>query len=519
MSELITVILHPPHFQALLRLLFFFAVAFTATRSRTRLHFVGIVSWIINKYLTWRYPIRSIDGGRPIPTCPYQWPNGQGDIGKFLEGERNSETWSKEHGRIYRIWSGTNPEIVVTHPDDIQAVFKDSDKHAKAENHDAGWLMGELLGRCLGLISGFEWQRVRTATSIPFTHKNAAKYTSRIIQITKDHFKDLHTTGELNQSLINPVEDLKFLPFWAVADILYGELTPEMKSELKDLIVLRESLWKRMIQGGIVRFSWARYLPYKHVRDLVEFKRRWAKFNDEAYEACVLAKELVPVVHMYEEVQKGGLEIEQIHQTLDEMLFANLDVTIGGISWNLLFLAANQDVQDQIRQEIFNNTKDEREHYLLSSSTLLAAAVQESARLKPLAAFSVPQSAPNARNVGGFLVPSGTNFIVDTYALNIRNPYWGEDNQAYRPSRFLEKKASQMRYQYWRFGFGPRQCLGRYAADIIIRTLLVHLMENHRLSLAHTTHWDKNPGTWITHPDTRIRFSTRSSYAKEHQKY
>lgn len=41
----------------------------------------------------------------------YQWPNGQGDVAKFLEGDNNSGLWAKEYGRTYRIWSGTNPEV------------------------------------------------------------------------------------------------------------------------------------------------------------------------------------------------------------------------------------------------------------------------------------------------------------------------------------------------------------------------------------------------------------------------
>lgn len=62
-------------------------------------------------YLCWRFPIKDQTGSRPLPTCPYSWPNGQGDIGKFLEGIENSEIWGKEHGQVYRIWSGMKSEV------------------------------------------------------------------------------------------------------------------------------------------------------------------------------------------------------------------------------------------------------------------------------------------------------------------------------------------------------------------------------------------------------------------------
>jgi hypothetical protein len=62
-------------------------------------------------YLCWKYPIKTGDNKLSLPTCPYVWPNGQGDVGKFLEGIVNSEIWEKQHGQIYRLWSGMNPEV------------------------------------------------------------------------------------------------------------------------------------------------------------------------------------------------------------------------------------------------------------------------------------------------------------------------------------------------------------------------------------------------------------------------
>jgi hypothetical protein len=66
-------------------------------------------------YLEWRFPINARDGQRRLPSCPYQWPNGQGDTGKFLDGIENSALWEKKYGAVYRIWSGMSPEVYVTH--------------------------------------------------------------------------------------------------------------------------------------------------------------------------------------------------------------------------------------------------------------------------------------------------------------------------------------------------------------------------------------------------------------------
>lgn len=401
---------------------------------------------------------------------------------------------------------------ILTHPEDVRTVFNDSNKHTKAVNNNAGWLMGEILGKCVGLISGTDWQTLRMVTQGPFLHNNSAAYIPFIERWTRDHFESLRVHGRLSQGLINPVEDLKMLPFRIVGEIIYGELSPDMETELMTLIPIRESLFRQMIVGRVSRFQISRYLPIKANRMLSEFKKRWTTFNERVYEESSEKAGDTPFLQMYKEVQNGTISYEQLLQTLDEVLFANLDVTIGGISWNLLFLGGVQDAQSDLRTEIMTHKRDAHgaqkqwERYLQSSSTLLAASILESARLRPLAGFSIPQAAPTDRTVGGYVVPAGTNFVIDAYALNVRNSYWGDDRTQYRPTRFLERNAAEIRYHYWRFGFGPRTCMGRYVVDLILRVILAHLVENYTLSLlGNAGDWDRNAETWITHPTSDVR--------------
>jgi len=369
--------------------------------------------------------------------------------------------------------------------------------------------MGELLGSCLGLVSGEEWQNLRSATAASFTKSEVVGRIAQIERLTTEHFANLHCRGRLNNNIINPVEDLRMLPFWVVASHIYGPLDLHLRMELEALIPLRESLFSRVIQGGVTRFSWSRLLPTKTNSDLKEFRRRWRKWNDAVASKAQGSRPEAPIVGMFLAVREGQVSSEGLYQTLDEMLFANLDVTMGAISWNLMFLAANPDTQEQIRDEIrgIRAAEDVKlwNEYLANPSTLLASSILESARLKPLAAFTVPQAATIEHELDGYRIPPRTNYIIDAYAINQRNEYWGEDTKIYRPQRFLRHSGSDIRYQYWRFGFGPRQCLGKHLAEMMIRCLLVHLLENYKLSMQKDSRWEKNPATWIMHPDTKLR--------------
>lgn len=77
---------------------------------------------------------------------------------------------------------------------------------------------------------------------------------------------------------------------------------------------------------------------------------------------------------------------QQILQTIDESLFANLDVGIGSISWNLVFLACYPDVQVELYNEIISETRNHGwEYYVQQGNTLLEACICESLRLRPIA--------------------------------------------------------------------------------------------------------------------------------------
>ncbi|CRG92072.1 hypothetical protein PISL3812_09127 [Talaromyces islandicus] len=470
---------------------------------------------LINSYLCWKHPIRSCTGNQTIPTCPYEWPNGQGDVAKFLEGEERRNEWeAKYNGGVYRIWNRTTPEVVLTRPEHLQVVFKDSHQHAKAVNNNTGWLLGELLGDCLGLISQEKWRILKTVTEGPFVQQATAACVSRIEERTKQHVETLRAQGRLSSTGFHPVDDLRLLPFWVVAELIYGPLGPELEATLEQIIPLRERLFHKAIMGGWLSFNWTRHLPTATKRDLTKFQKEWERFNTAAYERASKTQsgQTPPIVSMMAQVAKGTVSRRSVYQTLDEMLFANLDVTIGGLSWNLLFLAAAPSEQAALRAEIRDaRAKEGNWHsYLQSSSTLLAACILESARLKPLAAFSVPQAAPTDRIVDEFVIPAGTNVIIDTHAINIKNPWWGTDATKYRPQRFLERGRgpTESRYHYWRFGFGPRQCLGKHVANLVIRCLLVELVESNRLDFADPEQgkevWGRKQETWITQPDLKM---------------
>lgn len=383
--------------------------------------------------------------------------------------------------------------------------------------------MSQVLGKCLGLISGKEYATLRELLEPSFTYSQSGRYLLRIQQRIEEWFQNRLLMGKAHKDRlkVDPVNDFKFLPFLIVADILYGNISTEMEAELFSMAPEREKLFQHVIGGGISRFSLSKYLPTEANRTLRSFQQQWTRFNAEAYERAVKEGycEAV-VVKLFEAARRGAISWDHCHQTLDEMLFANLDVTMGALSWHLVHLADNPSAQSKLREEIATTKKsgwdgitasglsDEANEYIQSSTTLLAACTLESSRLRPLAAFTVPQASPTDRDIDGYTIPGKTNFVVDALALNIRHDYWGEDRHSYRPERFLGIKRSDMRYRYWRFGFGPRQCLGKYVAEFILRMVTVTVISKFSLHLSapEAESWERDREVWISQPKVQLDF-------------
>ncbi|PYH78669.1 cytochrome P450 [Aspergillus uvarum CBS 121591] len=443
-------------------------------------------SYLINCFLLWWYPIHSADGQISIPTCPYQFPDGGGSL-KFLEYEKVSRRWAEEYGPVYRIWVGLTPEIILTRAEEIKTVFRDSGDHLKASNLNGGWVMGDLVGDGVGLISQGHWKRVHAVVSPPFTQK-ATTYVPLVQSRVARQFNELYGEYQAGEAWrLKPAEDLKLLPFWVISDLLYGELPPDMVQELLHITNLRTDVFQYAFKGGLSLFSVTKLFSPTIRAKLRVFHGRWAEFNRQAYRRAKASGQgtACAIVPLYAAVERGQLTPTELMHTLDEALFANIDVTIGSFSWIPAFLAEDPASQEELRREIaevrMDNCDGAWARYIASNSTLLASCINESARLRPVTNYTYAQSIPTARDVGGFRIPRGTYMVVDTNALNIRDESWGPDRTSFRPRRFLAESRAYFRYRFWRFGFGPRQCIAQALADTILKVLVAYTVEHHRL--------------------------------------
>jgi gliotoxin/aspirochlorine/mycotoxins biosynthesis cytochrome P450 monooxygenase len=214
----------------------------------------------------------------------------------------------------------------VTRSKHIKAIFHDSNHHLKAKNNNSGWLMGEVLGRCVGLLSQGDWSLLRSRVEVPFLHKNVLEFLPIIQTKTTAFFSELlerKTTAipieETNKGVVVAIDaarDTRMLPFRLVATLLYGELPLELILELEKLIPNRELLFTYVIKGGVSRFWWSAYLPTQANKLLNQFQNAWLAFNRNAYQSAKERGLSVPIVELWDQMESGQLDRRQVRATV-----------------------------------------------------------------------------------------------------------------------------------------------------------------------------------------------------------
>jgi cytochrome P450 len=104
-------------------------------------------------------------------------------------------------------------------------------------------------------------------------------------------------------------------------------------------------------------------------------------------------------------------------------------------------------------------------------------AIKEAMRLYP-PAYATGRRSEAATEIGGYLLPAGSNVVVSPYATHRHRQFW-PDAETFDPSRFTpEREQARHQHAYFPFGAGPRACIGsQFAmqeAVIAVAVLLQH---------------------------------------------
>ncbi|KAI9723332.1 MAG: hypothetical protein M1812_001215 [Candelaria pacifica] len=413
---------------------------------------------------------------------------------RFRRRELSAEGARLAGRQPFLIRNGSRKELVIHAPEQVKDFYQhDAQNHVKPAGLNFGHFFERILGQSVGIASTHKWRAMRAHFNPEFSHSAATNLTSTFTKEVKAWMDELPKNPAVvaqggDKFVVDAATACKILPFRLVAIACYGDmLTDETFKQLLSFNKIHEKLMGQAVFGKLTCSKLYGMLPTKAKKQMDRYEKEWRDFNIDIVKNARETDTRCPAEKIY-----AGFELSpevseaEFLETIDEILFTNIDVTSAVLAFVLINLAANSAFQEKLRSEIRHERASSAGgalgSYFAKDDTLLHWAGQESIRMSPAAWFSLPECTAIPKTIGGYRIPAGTPVVIDWRRLNSESEVWGSDGHQFRPERYAEISSSQYRYSLLRFGIGPRKCLGKNMADLITKLTIVTVLEGYRLS-------------------------------------
>ncbi|KAG9309786.1 cytochrome P450 [Chiua virens] len=195
------------------------------------------------------------------------------------------------------------------------------------------------------------------------------------------------------------------------------------------------------------------------------------------------------------------LSKEEVLAQMKVLILAGYETTSISLTWALIELSRNPDIQTKLRNELLDHGSDPTYDQLTNSLPCLDAVVHEVFRLHApvreiirtateddVLPLSEPIRTKSGELIESLPIAAGTTLVVPISAVNCSNAIWGEDSKTFNPNRWLEgagengipSKAREVQGHRHLLTFtdGPRTCLGKNFAVAEFKAVLSVLVKN-----------------------------------------
>ena len=189
--------------------------------------------------------------------------------------------------------------------------------------------------------------------------------------------------------------------------------------------------------------------------------------------------------------------IEQLNFLLLDVFIGSTSSTTTSLFWMLLYLAQYDQVQNKVRQELFEvlqNEPAEMKHF--ESLHYTKATIAEVTRIRTIAPLGIPHYASEDICVEGFTIRKGTMITPLLWAIHM-DPNIYERPEEFRPERFLDAdgkfcksesllpflsgKVKRGQFSNNNIFQGKRFCVGEELAMMIMSLFISTVLRNFRI--------------------------------------
>lgn len=249
------------------------------------------------------------------------------------------------------------------------------------------------------------------------------------------------------------------------------------------------------ILGFFIPFFIVRMIPVKRNADVVTASQSIRKVCRELIQSKqrkLNSKEPVNPDILTVALQSGGFTEDNLVDQLMTFLAAGHETTATGVTWAVLHLCQNPDVQTKLRAEIRANlpsvdSSTEVTSEMFDKLPYLHAVCNEVLRVNCPVTLTRRAAVKDTSILDQF-VPKGTDIIICPLATNTSTALWGPDAAKFTPDRWMapgmaNSGGAESNYSNLTFLHGPRSCIGQGFSKAEFACILAALVGRFEMEL------------------------------------
>jgi cytochrome P450 len=179
----------------------------------------------------------------------------------------------------------------------------------------------------------------------------------------------------------------------------------------------------------------------------------------------------------------GAMTDRQLRDEAVTIFLAGHETTALSLFYAFFLLALHPEVESRLNDELAHVLGGRLPTVAdVPNLTYAGWVAREAMRLYP-PAWGVGREAIEDCEIGGYLVPKGTQFFIVQYLVH-RDPRWFENPESFEPERWDGDLIKRLpRCAYFPFGDGPRVCIGNHFAMMEAVLVLATIAQRYRLEV------------------------------------
>ncbi|XP_023242815.1 cytochrome P450 3A8-like isoform X2 [Centruroides sculpturatus] len=426
---------------------------------------------------------------RGIPSPKTTWLLGSyGTRWKEPQGYIELE-WYKKYGRIFGIYEGLNPILMVSEPELIKNILI---KNFNKMPNQRRWKFGDrIIDNMVITMEDEEWRRVKSTLTPIFSIAKIKKLIPKINECVKALEENLYEVAKdgkpvnCTQCAFNMVIDSRDYvknPFVNSISNVFSSV-PWRHLMFAIFPKLSEILKLSFVDTKMTSFL------YKTVLELLEKRKMHEKEKYDDFLQWMLESS----GYETKDQKSGSNTTENKYLTRDEIIsqcilffIVGFFTTAANINFIVYSLALNPECQEKLAKELQENLQNQEELQYEDVQNLpyLDAVISETLRYYSPVSKVIRMGHEDYHLEGtDIVVPKNMMIGIPIYAIH-QDQEWFPNPKNFNPERFLPENRNLIRpYTYFPFGLGPRSCLGMKFSQLEMKLCLANVFRHFRFCL------------------------------------